>query len=66
MEFEIPSEKLVRTYGRGEVFCSKLEGFYFRTLASWVGLLQSVRLPIGPLVSLICRSMFYNIKSVHY
>ena len=28
MEFKIPSEKLVRTYGRGELFYSKLEGFY--------------------------------------
>ena len=38
MEFEIPSEKLVRTYGRGELFHSKLEGFYFRTLASLGGI----------------------------
>ena len=65
MEFEIPSEKLVRLM-EGAKFLLKARRFLVRTLASWVGLLQSVRLAIGPLVSLVCRSMFYNIKSAHY
>ena len=37
-----------------------------RTLASWVGLLQSVRLAIGPIVSLMCRSLYDNIKNAAF
>ena len=38
----------------------------FRTLASWIGLLQSVRLAVGPIVSLMCRSLYDCIKSAQY
>jgi hypothetical protein len=64
MEFKIPSEKLVRTYGRGELFRSKLEGFYSEL---WlVEIVTVFRLAIGPFVFLVCRSLFHNIKSAHY
>ena len=35
-------------------------------MASWVGLLQSVRLAIGPIVSIMCRSIYDCIKSARY
>jgi hypothetical protein len=71
MEFEIPSEKLAR-FMEGATFLHllllllKARRFLIRTLASWVGLLQSFRLAIGPLVSLMCRSLYDNIRSAQY
>ena len=65
MEFEIPSEKLARLM-EGAKFLLKARRFLIRTLASSVGLLQSFRLVIGLLVSLMCRSLYDNIKSAQY
>ena len=65
MEFEIPPAKLVRLL-EGAKFLLKARRFLVRTLASWVGLLQSVRLAVGPLVSLMCRSLYDCIKSAQY
>ena len=39
---------------------------FVKTLASWVGLLQSCRLTIGPLVSIMCRSLCDIIKSAKF
>ena len=50
MVFEIPPEKLDRLL-EGAKFLLTARRFLVRTLASWVGLLQSVRLAVGPIVS---------------
>jgi len=65
MQFEIPPEKLVRLL-EGAKFLLKARRFKVKALASWVGLLQSVRLAVGPLVSLMCRSLYDVIKSAQY
>ena len=36
---------------------------HVKNLASWVGLLQSVRLAVGPLISLMCRSIYDDISN---
>ena len=65
MEFEIPPAKLVRLL-EGAKILLKARRFKVKALASWVGLLQSVRLAVGPLVSLMCRSLYDVIKSAQY
>jgi hypothetical protein len=50
----------------GATFLLKARRFLIRILANWVGLLQSFMLAIGPLVSLMCRFLYDNIKSAQY
>ena len=62
MQFEIPQDKLSRLLEGGEILLSSRR-VHVRNLASWVGLLQSVRLAVGPLVSLMCRSIYDDISN---
>ena len=62
MQFEIPQDKLSRLLEGGEILLS-LRRVHVRNLASWVGLLQSVRLAVGPLISLMCRSIYDDISN---
>ena len=61
MTFEIPSEKLARLLEGGKflLLCRRV---HVKDLASWVGLLQSVRLAVGPIVSLMCHFIYDDIK----
>ena len=65
MIFDIPPEKMERLL-EGAKFLLSARRFLVKTLVSWVGLLQSVRLAVGPLVSLMCRSLYDNIKSARF
>ena len=59
MTFEIPKDKLEFILVEA-LFFLKTKFFPVKRLASWVGKLQSLRLAIGPIVSIMCRSL-YNI-----
>ena len=61
MIFEIPADKMLRLLEGAKVLLSARR-FLVKTLASWVGLLQSVRLALGPVVSIMCRSLYDSIK----
>ena len=61
MRFEIPQDKLERLLEGGRHLLN-LRRVHVKNLASWVGLLQSVRLALGPLVSLMCRSIYDDIS----
>ena len=65
MIFEIPADKMVRLL-EGAKFLLSARRFLVKTLASWVGLLQSVRLAVGPVVSIMCRSLYDCIKAAKY
>jgi hypothetical protein len=65
MEFEIPPSKLLRLL-EGAQLLLKTRRIIVTSLASWIGLLQSVRLAVGPIVSLMCRSLYDNIKSAQF
>lgn len=61
MTFEIPTDKLEHLISFGsEILSMRRVGV--KTLASWVGSLQACRLAIGPLVSIMCRSLYDDIK----
>ena len=62
MTFSIPEEKLERLFEGAKSLLS-LRRVLVKSLASWVGLLQSCRLAIGPLVSIMCRSLYDTISS---
>jgi hypothetical protein len=51
-----PPDKLTRLI-EGAKYLVSVRKLPVRVLASWVGLLQSCRLAIGPLVSIMCRSI---------
>ena len=61
MSFSIPEEKLERLFEGAKSLLS-LRRVLVKNLASWVGLLQSCRLAIGPLVSIMCRSLYDQIS----
>ena len=65
MIFEIPPDKMLRLLEGVKILLSARR-FLVKTLASWVGLLQSVRLAIGPIVSIMCHSIYDCIKSAKY
>ena len=60
--FGIPQEKLDRLLEGGGILSSSRR-VHVKHLAAWVGLLQSVRLAVGPLVSLMCRSIYDDISN---
>ena len=62
MQFEILKDKLDRLLEGGEILLSSCR-VHVRNLASWVGLLQSVRLAVGPLISLMCWSIYDDISN---
>ena len=57
MTFGIPEEKLERILEGAKTLLTKRR-LFVKSLASWVGLLQSCRLAIGPLVSIMCRALY--------
>jgi hypothetical protein len=56
IKFCIRPDKLTRLI-EGAKYLVSVRKLPVRVLASWVGLLQSCRLAIGPLVSIMCRSI---------
>ena len=65
MIFEIPPEKMLRLLEGSKILLSARR-FLVKNLASWVGLLQSLRLAVGPIVSIMCRSIYDCIKSAKF
>ena len=61
MTFEIPKQKLEFILVEA-LFFLKTKFFPVKRLASWVGKLQSLRLAIGPIVSIMCKSLYNLIK----
>ena len=64
MNFEIPKDKLEFILEEAS-FLLKTRFFHVNCIASWVGKLQSLRLAIGPIVSIMCRAI-YNIIKLAY
>jgi hypothetical protein len=62
MKFEIPEDKLSRLLEKAKYLLS-LRRVLVKDIAYWVGLLQSCRLAIGPVVSIMCRSLYDCIKN---
>ena len=62
MKFEIPEDKLSKLIEKAK-FLISLRRVLVKDLASWVGLLQSCRLAVGPLISIMCRSLYDTIKN---
>ena len=62
MTFGIPDDKLQRLL-EGARYLTDSRRVSVRSLALWVGLLQSCRLAISPLVSIMCRRLYDIIKS---
>ena len=62
LTFGIPEEKLGRILEGAKSLLTHRR-LLVKSLASWVGLLQSCRLAIGPLVSIMCRSLYDCISS---
>ena len=62
MSFEIPEAKFEFLITESEFFLTT-KNFPVRQLASWVGKLQSLRLAIGPIVSITCKSLYFLISS---
>ena len=61
MTFEIPPLKLAKIL-ENALSILTLKFCPVKKLASWVGLLQSCRLAIGPVVSIMCRALYDTIK----
>ena len=61
MTFEIPPLKLAKILENGLSILA-LKFCLVKKLASWVGLLQSCKLAIGPVVSIMCRALYDTIK----
>ena len=64
MTFEIPDDKLVFILEEAS-YLIKTKFYPVKRLASWVGKLQSLRLAIGPIVSIMCRAIYNVIKLSH-
>ena len=62
MNFEIPEVKFEFIITEAEFFLTT-KYFPVRQLASWVGKLQSLRLAIGPIVSIMCKPLYFLISS---
>ena len=64
MVFEIPDDKFTSILEEAKFFIDHKKHKFFpvKKLASWVGKLQSLRLAIGPVVSIMCRSLYGTIK----
>ena len=62
MTFGIPEEKLGRILEGAKSLLTHRR-LLVKSFASWVGLLQSCRLAIGPLVSIMCRALYDCISS---
>ncbi len=62
MQYEIPQDKLIRLLEGGKILLSSRR-VHVRNLAAWVGLLQSVRLAVGRLISLMCCSIYDDISN---
>ena len=62
MKFEIPPDKMTRLTEKAKYLLS-LRRVLVKDVASWVGLLQSCRLAIGPVVSIMCRSLYDCIQN---
>ena len=65
MSFEIPTEKYDLILSDSIIFLTS-KMFPVRMLASWVGKLQSLRLAIGPIVSIMCKSLYKLISSAPF
>ena len=61
MTFEIPTVKFEFIITEASFFL-ETKFFPVKRLASWVGKLQSLRLAIGPIVSIMCKSLYNLIK----
>ena len=62
LTFNIPEDKLESIQSKaGEMLKRKMNKV--RIIASFVGLLQSVRLATGPIVSVMTRSLYYAINN---
>ena len=61
MNFEIPEVKFEFIITEAEFYLTTKVS-PVRQLASCVGKLQSLRLAIGPIVSIMCRSLYNTIK----
>ena len=61
MKFEIPEDKFSKLIEKAKYLIS-LRRVLVKDLASWVGLLKSFRLSVGPLISIMCRSIYDCIK----
>ena len=64
MKFEIPEDKLSNLIEKAKTLLSKRR-VQVKQLASWVGLLQSCSLAVGPVVNIMCRSLYDDIKRAH-
>ena len=65
MCFEIPEDKFASVLEEAKFFLGPSKDnspFPVKRLASWVGKLQSLRLAIGPVVSIMCRALYQSIK----
>ena len=64
MCFEIPPDKFVCLLEEASFFLDTKTNKLFpvKKLASWVGKLQSLRLAIGPVVSIMCRFIYRDIS----
>ena len=62
MRFEIPPQKLEHILSLGKEILS-LRRVNVKMLASWVGSVQACRLAIGPIISILCRSLYDEIKN---
>lgn len=64
MKFEIPQKKFDSILEEATFFLdiSNNRIFPVKRLASWVGKLQSLRLAIGPVVSIMCRALYQSIS----
>ena len=61
MTFEIPKPKFEFILVEALYFL-ETRVFPVKRLASWVGKLQSLRLAIGPIVSIMCKSLYFLIS----
>ena len=65
MCFEIPEDKFASVLEDAKFFLGTSKDnspFPVKRLASWVEKLQSLRLAIGPVVSIMCRPLYQSIK----
>ena len=65
MCFEIPEDKFASVLEDAKIFLGTSKDnspFPVKRLASWVEKLQSLRLAIGPVVSIMCRLLYQSMK----
>ena len=65
MSFSIPDAKYDLILSDAIIFLTS-KRFPVRQLASWVGKLQSLRLAIGPIISIMCKSLYKLISSAPF